>query len=1322
MILPCLRQSLNSLRSVAMLVTVIAFSGLPTTARSQGTGDMNSITGFEQGGPPPVSGAASGNGLEFTGGGDTTTYGNGPGWLFRVGHLTGPGYGRSESITPFELMPYLMDGDNIWFSDFRIFRANGSKLRMGGNMGVGFKHYVEQWNRTVGGAVYYDRDDLSDVTFEEITISAETLGEEFDLRGNVYLPTGKQTGLAKTDLLSNTVRFSSNNILYDQQRTIANAMQGFDAEIAVPVAGEWFQERDVKLAAGAYYFDASGVPDVVGWKGRLQGNVFPSLAMQVEVTSDDVFDTNVTFGVDWTYGAAKKPARRGGNVNQRYRLTEPIRRNYNITVASVPVIDQGLTAINPETGLPYSVLHVSNNPTSTIQTGSVDNPFEFISQAQTASLTTPTDIIYVHGGSTYSLAPNNSVALNTGDVILGEGLGVNHFIPISGFTTPLPLPRVNPDAVRPILTGASGDGVVMANNSRFSGFDIVSPTGNGITVSGVSDVRADNNRIFGAGGDGILVSNVSGPVEFQNTEVHNATQVGFHVTGGAPNVIFTSIAQQPGSGLITNNNDRAILIENMNGGFVNMTGSQVTDNGGSGILIRDVNNAAVTVDNASISNSPTTAIDIQRGNGVYTFRNTQNAATLIDNAGSVTGEPAFNIGGTSGLVSVSDLSITGRNGIGINMGLDDTSTNLFSGRAQFNGDVLVDVPNGGTGAGVLFDNSTGNATFLRNLTINSSGGVGFQVGGTRIANPTPITGMPPTIPVTTGSIAVNGGTLIDNSADTSLLIRDSSANVSFNGLTITNRNAAGIVIQDTMEIFNAAGNPLVDASGFPRSSVLTFGGITTINNTNGSTLSGIDIQRTDSSMNWGTVNVFDTTGDPGVRITDNSDPAFPALPSRSIDFGSLTVTSTGGTALEARNNPNLILGIGGGDITATTGNGVDIEDTGTAITLNSVTTTDAPSGIRLVRTTNPRNQVFNFAVVGDATQTLNGTGGTISSSDQAGQQGVFLEDAGSVLLQQMVFDANRTHVESFVTAANPNAGQTVQINYVQATNSTEEGLDFLDTDFVLINESLFNANGAATFDTMRFQVQTVNDYTWRIENNSITDATGNSIEIGPLLAATSDLTLNIQNNTITNTLAGDQQILLVWNGDVTGTIDNNTFTHTGGAANLIEIQTNSIVTTELASFDITSNEFTTTAGGDTGLLITTAGPSDFLIQNNTMTLGGGLAATQNRAMDFNLAGTSTTRLISNIVTDNTEGEGFVFTTIASPATVQIDDNQINILGFFGGLIERGIVFQAVSGQVNLVGTQNNAVNIANGGGPAVFFFMPPGTNIGQILVNGVLVP
>lgn len=113
-------------------------------------------------------------------------------------------------------------------------------------------------------------------------------------------------------------------------------------------------------------------------------------------------------------------------------------------------------------------------------------------------------------------------------------------------------------------------------------------------------------------------------------------------------------------------------------------------------------------------------------------------------------------------------------------------------------------------------------------------------------------------------------------------------------------------------------------------------------------------------------------------------------------------------------------------------------------------------------------------------------------------------------------------------------------------------------------------------------------------------------------------------------------------------------------------------------------------------------------------------------MDFSLAANASMNLTGNTIIDSTDGgAGFIFTSVAQPSTFTINNNAI-VLFDQGAGIEQGIVFGSVSGTVTLFGNQDNLVQLGNPNAPNAFietiFFMPAGTNAGQIIVNGTRVP
>src|SRR5262245_41045291 len=57
------------------------------------------------------------------------------GAIGRIGHLGFKTFGRDSSITPIEVFPYVVDGQNFFFGDFRGFVSNFGQF--GGNFGLG---------------------------------------------------------------------------------------------------------------------------------------------------------------------------------------------------------------------------------------------------------------------------------------------------------------------------------------------------------------------------------------------------------------------------------------------------------------------------------------------------------------------------------------------------------------------------------------------------------------------------------------------------------------------------------------------------------------------------------------------------------------------------------------------------------------------------------------------------------------------------------------------------------------------------------------------------------------------------------------------------------------------------------------------------------------------------------------------------------------------------------------------------------------------------------------------------------------------------------
>lgn len=621
----------------------------------------------------------------------------------RAGYLAFETFGRNDSISHVELMPYL-DLDQITlFGDTRFFMSNDGYF--GGNVGFGYRYRMPEGNRFIGASFWYDLDDTTGEMFHQLGVSLESCGSLWDVRTNIYFPIGdfeKDYRIAVHDQ-----QFDGNHIVYTDARTYGEAMKGFDLELSLPVPTTFARTHNFSITPGTYMFFGDTTPDIYGYKVRAEGNVTSNLSMQVEMTNDDTFGTTVMLGVEFVLPGGprlEKPA----DTSSRIRTDQFVHRNYNIIVSKQVDYHAGLTAINPATGMPYTIQHVSSAAGGS-ELGTPEDPYHTIADAQTAGA----DIIFVHADSVLS----ESVVMQEGVQILGEG--VDHNIYYDGYGVGL-LPTVNSSTTRPTLLGVSGAAVTLASNSQFSGFVIDTPTGYGITGSSVENVLVRSVDVLNAGLDGLFLQNADGENTFYNLAISGVTGTAVHLDGGDSD---TEI-----SGTVANSAGRAIVVENTAGGHADLSGMVVNDNGGEGVLV-DNTVGDVSFGTVNVLNSSTTGIAVDGASGDVTF-----ADALVNNAAAT----AVDIRNTVGTFAFGDLDVTGQSGgPGVSI-IDSTADGTFTSLdiatngvtglfVQNGGDLAIEAGNIATTNGTAVDIE--NATVDANLTSVSSSGasVGIRI-------------------------------------------------------------------------------------------------------------------------------------------------------------------------------------------------------------------------------------------------------------------------------------------------------------------------------------------------------------------------------------------------------------------------------------------------------------------------------------------------------------------------------------------------------------------------------------------------------------------
>lgn len=1252
----------------------------------------------------------------------------GLGMSFRGGHIAGGSVGRQESVTHAQVAPYVNIGDGLFHGDLRLLRANEGGLAWG--FGSGYRHYVQSWDAVVGGYGYFDRDQLTNAHFKQWSVGGEVLAHGWEMRGNYYEPFGTTSELVNQRADQNSAVFVGNTVEFSRIDTFAEALKGFDVEVGWLLPGKIAERLDLRAFGGGYSYQGENIPEFAGWSTRLQADIADRLEMSLKLTDDELFHTTVSFSAAVHFGGfqSQEHTRHSG----MQRMAEPVRRNINIASAVSDVTVPGQVGLDPNDGLPFNIIHVNSNAAGP-GTGTVEDPFTSLSTGLGVPLG---DIVFVHAGSSFNAAPENTVVLADSQNLFGEGLItsatgnriVTNTVSIAQIGN-LILPS-SPTFLasgqtlsRPTLFDSPGDAVTLGDNSRFGGFILSAPVGHGIVSDGQSDTFVTDTLIENAGGSGVRLVNTIDSTTLTNVVIDNAAGPAFHVDGGTGAIGFvsTSTDLDPSNAAIINSSQEAVLIENMTSGQVNMVGSTIDDTLGAGIVIRNTA-ANATVDNARIIQSTGTGIAVSDSSGVYTFRNTLRDFILIENA---TGASVLieNLAAT-GRVNFEDMEIIDPQAGGI-----DIDNN--SGIVTVSQDITIGQPNGGTSSAISVDGAQDGSrvVFNRDLTVDASNGRGIEI-----------------INGSSGStFLVNGLATVNQAVGESIAIVDDAGAIGFSGgVSIDQRLDEGILID------NATGT-------------ISFEQATSVNNTLNSPTAAVDIQNSEALIVFEALTVLNATGNAGggagVHLVNNGAPG--VVSDADILFQNINIGSVGGVGFFG--DMNRSIRVLDGDILTQTAAAVNISNSGININLETVNSLGSPDwGIRLLET---NVTGLNFFTVGNAADQTTGLG-QAGSIQGAGIAGVQLENHGITTLRSMVLDDNEDGIvinntglvtgDDFATRDE----QRLELEFMNIMRSNVRGIDSVNLSNFIVSNSVFDDNGDRApgannvppggRETIRLQYTEVlndpdtevfsafeNPYVVDFDNNTITDNSDDAITISNSLSATgAHIDIDINNNTIDindnfdfdPADLNETAIEFQWNGVARMSVTSNIMNVVGANAAErqfgLDLQTLSL--TDEYELLVQGNTILTTSPFATGLNMQTLGPTQAIIDNNLMDFDG----VEGTGMSFRLASNTNMDVTNNILRfDGDGGAGIIFNSVSQPSSFEIAGNQIglfdgaNIAGGPNGQ-EEGIRFRSVAGTVNLFGTQNNLVVLLNPGG-ASFIEVPfsfVGNANGQILVNGALVP
>ena len=699
-----------------------------------------------------------------------TSSSDGPGIMGQAGHLAFKTFGRNQSISPIEAMPYILTDEHFFFGDVRGFVSNSSLF--GGNIGLGYRHLREDLNAWYGASVWYDTDSTTGKNFQQIGLSFEGLIDRWELRSNVYLPVTSSQTYSTT--LGNE-HIVGHQLLYTRFIDQGTALQGVDVEAGynLPIK----ELHRLRGFVGYYHFDGGPSGGINGFKTRLEGVINNSVTAQVMYTNDPLFGSNVMVGctVQFPWGGSHPTSKWKQNTPSPFRFVE---RNYNVIVDRTPQIDADLVAINPTTHAAYNIQQVSSTA-SPGGNGTFASPFQTVADAQLAG----GDVILVQGNSVLT----TGVTLSNGQQLLGDG----SFQPLAldgGGTIHVPT-QVSGGAT-PQFNNVLGPAVTMASNSVFAGFNVNNNVGNAVVGAAISGATVRDINFQNTMGDAVQFTNSTGRFDLNNLTINSTTGAGISFLGGAPNLTLSGSS-------ITGTGTDGILLSNLTGGSVNISGTSITTTGGAGLNMNSVA-ADVTVDSLTTSQTTGSAIAITGGTAAntYRFKNTTTinqptstgfdlsnsaAAVLIDNlvVNSTSASPAVSLTTDTGKVTLSNATINTTNGVGI-YGRNLTNLVVSNGNLTTVNAGAVDVQNSTINMS-LGSVSTNGGPFGIRLVQNTGAfrvtGSGTLASGGTIQNTT--TGV---ILDTTGTTSLTAMDLVNNGIG----IQSTANNrVSFSGLRIS---------------------------------------------------------------------------------------------------------------------------------------------------------------------------------------------------------------------------------------------------------------------------------------------------------------------------------------------------------------------------------------------------------------------------------------------------------------------------------------------------------------------------------------------------------
>lgn len=204
---------------------------------------------------------------------------------------------------------------------------------IGTNVTLGHRFYDGDGDRIYGGHLSYDLGNQQDTTFNQVGVGIETLGQVWDASLNMYVP-------------------------LEGEKTIDNGTKTIDplTTVEAEVSAQLLSLEnggEVRAYVSPYYYTEL---NTVGARVGLTAEPIDGITVGASVQTDEVFDTQVGFNINYTIGRSSRrstasdsddfavSASNGSPCGRLDRLVAPIRRTSPIRVQVEDAIEENVVA------------------------------------------------------------------------------------------------------------------------------------------------------------------------------------------------------------------------------------------------------------------------------------------------------------------------------------------------------------------------------------------------------------------------------------------------------------------------------------------------------------------------------------------------------------------------------------------------------------------------------------------------------------------------------------------------------------------------------------------------------------------------------------------------------------------------------------------------------------------------------------------------------------------------------------------------------------------------------------------------------------------